>query len=49
LQPGDESLQEIFELVSRVLSRLFVGLWPKKNTDEVRCNGDDDGDDLPSP
>jgi hypothetical protein len=24
------SIQEIFELVSRVLSRLFVGLWPKK-------------------
>jgi hypothetical protein len=24
------SIQETFELVSRVLSRLFVGLWPKK-------------------
>jgi hypothetical protein len=24
------SIQEIFELVSHVLSRLFVGLWPKK-------------------
>jgi hypothetical protein len=24
------SIQEIFELVSGVLSRLFVGLWPKK-------------------
>jgi hypothetical protein len=24
------SIQENFELVSRVLSRLFVGLWPKK-------------------
>jgi hypothetical protein len=24
------SIQEIFELVNRVLSRLFVGLWPKK-------------------
>jgi hypothetical protein len=23
-------IQEIFELVSRILSRLFVGLWPKK-------------------
>jgi hypothetical protein len=24
------SIQETFELVSRVLSRLFVGLWPKR-------------------
>jgi hypothetical protein len=24
------SIQETFELVSRVLSRLFTGLWPKK-------------------
>jgi hypothetical protein len=24
------SIQEIFELVSRVLTRMFVGLWPKK-------------------
>jgi hypothetical protein len=24
------SVQDIFELVSRVLSRMFVGLWPKK-------------------
>jgi hypothetical protein len=24
------SIQETFELVNRVLSRLFVGLWPKK-------------------
>jgi hypothetical protein len=24
------SIQETFELVSCVLSRLFVGLWPKK-------------------
>jgi hypothetical protein len=24
------SIQENFELVSRVLSRLFVGLWPKR-------------------
>jgi hypothetical protein len=24
------SIQETFELVSRVLSRLFIGLWPKK-------------------
>jgi hypothetical protein len=26
------SMQEILELVSRVLSRLFVGLWPKKRS-----------------
>jgi hypothetical protein len=26
------SIQETFELVSRVLSRLFVGLWPKKRS-----------------
>jgi hypothetical protein len=24
------SIQEIFELVSHVLTRMFVGLWPKK-------------------
>jgi hypothetical protein len=24
------SVQEIFELVSRVLTRIFVGLWPKQ-------------------
>jgi hypothetical protein len=24
------SIQEIFELVSRILTRMFVGLWPKK-------------------
>jgi hypothetical protein len=24
------SIQETFELVSRILSRLFIGLWPKK-------------------
>jgi hypothetical protein len=24
------SIQETFELVNRILSRLFVGLWPKK-------------------
>jgi hypothetical protein len=24
------SVQEIFELVNRVLTRIFVGLWPKK-------------------
>jgi hypothetical protein len=27
------SVQEIFELVSRVLARIFVGLWPKKKAD----------------
>jgi hypothetical protein len=24
------SIQEIFELVSHILTRMFVGLWPKK-------------------
>jgi hypothetical protein len=27
------SVQEIFELVNRVLARVFVGLWPKKKAD----------------
>jgi hypothetical protein len=27
------SIQEIFELVNRVLTRIFVGLWPKQNAD----------------
>jgi hypothetical protein len=27
------SIQEIFELVSRVLMRMFVGLWPKKKAE----------------
>jgi hypothetical protein len=27
------SIQEIFELVSRVLTRMFVGLWPKKRAE----------------
>jgi hypothetical protein len=27
------SIQEIFELASRVLTRIFVGLWPKKKAD----------------
>jgi hypothetical protein len=27
------SIQEIFELVSRVLTRMFVGLWPKQKVD----------------
>jgi hypothetical protein len=26
------SIQEIFELASRVLTRIFVGLWPKQKT-----------------
>jgi hypothetical protein len=31
------SIQEIFELVSRVLTRMFVGLWPKQKA-EVSSN-----------
>jgi hypothetical protein len=27
------SVQEIFELVSRVLMRIFVGLWPKQRAE----------------
>jgi hypothetical protein len=27
------SVQEIFELVSRVLTRMFVGLWPKQKAE----------------
>jgi hypothetical protein len=27
------SVQDVFELVSRVLSRMFVGLWPKKKSE----------------
>jgi hypothetical protein len=27
------SIQEIFELASRVLTRMFVGLWPKKKAE----------------
>jgi hypothetical protein len=30
------SIQEIFELVSRVLTRMFVGLWPKKKADVLK-------------
>jgi hypothetical protein len=26
-------IQEIFELVSRVLTRMFVGLWPKQKAE----------------
>jgi hypothetical protein len=32
------SIQETFELVSRVLSRLFVGLWPKKKAEVPNDN-----------
>jgi hypothetical protein len=27
------SIQEIFELVSRVLTRIFIGLWPKQKAE----------------
>jgi hypothetical protein len=27
------SIQEIFELVNRVLTRMFVGLWPKQKAE----------------
>jgi hypothetical protein len=27
------SIQEIFELVNRVLTRIFIGLWPKQKAD----------------
>jgi hypothetical protein len=27
------SIQEIFELVSRILTRMFIGLWPKKKAE----------------
>jgi hypothetical protein len=32
------SIQETFELVSRILSRLFIGLWPKKKVEVPRDN-----------
>jgi hypothetical protein len=32
------SIQETFELVSRNLSRLFVGLWPKKKAKVLKDN-----------
>jgi hypothetical protein len=35
------SIQETFELVSRVLSWLFVGLWPKKKTKVPKDNLED--------
>jgi hypothetical protein len=33
LEPNWISIQEIFELASRVLTRIFIGLWPKKKAD----------------
>jgi hypothetical protein len=27
------SIQEIFELVGRILTRMFIGLWPKKKAE----------------
>jgi hypothetical protein len=30
------SIQEIFELVSRVLTWMFIGLWPKLAKDDVK-------------
>jgi hypothetical protein len=27
------SIQEIFELVSRILTRMFIGLWPKQKAE----------------
>jgi hypothetical protein len=32
------SIQETFELVNRVLSRLFIGLWPKKKAEVPKDN-----------
>jgi hypothetical protein len=32
------SIQETFELVSHVLSRLFVGLWSKKKAEVPKDN-----------
>jgi hypothetical protein len=32
------SIQEIFELASRVLTRIFVGLWPKQKADVLAAN-----------
>jgi hypothetical protein len=32
------SIQEVFELVSRVLTRMFVGLWPKKKAEVPKDN-----------
>jgi hypothetical protein len=33
LEPNWIPVQEIFELVSRVLTRIFVGLWPKQRVE----------------
>jgi hypothetical protein len=30
------SIQEIFELVSRILTRMFIGLWPKQKAEVPR-------------
>jgi hypothetical protein len=32
------SIQEIFELVSRVLTWMFIGLWPKKKVEVLKDN-----------
>jgi hypothetical protein len=32
------SIQETFELVSRVLTRMFVGLWPTKKAEVPNSN-----------
>jgi hypothetical protein len=32
------SIQETFELVGRVLSRLFIELWPKKKAEVPKDN-----------
>jgi hypothetical protein len=30
------SIQDIFELVSRVLTRMSIGLWPKKKVEVLK-------------
>jgi hypothetical protein len=32
------SIQEIFELASRVLTRIFIGLWPKQRVEVPETN-----------
>jgi hypothetical protein len=32
------SIQEIFELASRMLTQIFVGLWPKQRADMPETN-----------
>jgi hypothetical protein len=32
------SIQDIFELASRVLTRIFVGLWPKQKADVANAD-----------